>query len=271
MKPPHRNHPMVMMMMEMITEPDVARAPLLRMDILSAVPQTFDSVLNSSIIKRACDRGLAQIVVHNLHDYGLGRYRQVDDTPYGGGAGMILRVEPVAACIDALQTQRRYDDVVYLTPDGDRLDQKMVNQMSMNRNLILLCGHYKGIDQRIRELYVTREVSIGDYVLSGGELPALVLADALVRILPGAIGDSQSALLDSFQDGLLDAPHYTKPAQFRGLDVPPVLLSGDHARIAEWRQQQALQRTRQRRPDLLPGDQGGPDAPTGPADAGKKE
>lgn len=230
--------------------------PFIRIDILSVVPQTFESVLGSSILKRAREANLAEIVVHNLHDYGLGRYKQVDDTPYGGGAGMILRPEPVFACVDALQQERQYDELIYLTPDGELLTQPVANALSLKKNLILLCGHYKGIDERIRQAIVTRELSIGDYVLTGGELPAMVLTDAIVRLLPGALGDSESALSDSFQTGLLDAPYYTKPAEFRGMSVPETLLSGDHRKIAAWREQEATDRTRQRRPWLL-----GEDAP----------
>lgn len=225
--------------------------PFLRIDIVSVVPQTFESVLNASILKRAREAGLAEIVVHNLHDYGLGRYKQVDDTPYGGGAGMILRPEPIFECIDRLKAEREYDEVIFLTPDGELFDQGIANRLSMTRNLILLCGHYKGVDERVREALVTREISIGDYVLTGGELPALVITDAIVRLLPGALGDSESALSDSFQTGLLDAPYYTKPAEYRGMTVPEVLLGGDHRKIAEWRETEALRRTRERRGSLL--------------------
>ena len=223
----------------------------LRIDIISVVPQTFESVLNASILKRAREAGLVEIVVHNLHDYGLGRYKQVDDTPYGGGAGMILRPEPIFECVERLKSEREYDEVIFLTPDGELLDQPMANKLSMARNLILLCGHYKGVDERVREALVTRDISIGDYVLTGGELPALVLTDAIVRLLPGALGDSESALSDSFQTGLLDAPYYTKPAEYRGMKVPEILTNGDHARIAAWRESEALRRTRERRRSLL--------------------
>jgi len=225
--------------------------PFLRIDILSVVPQTFASVLDASIVKRAREAGLVEIHVHNLHDYGLGAYKQVDDTPYGGGAGMILRPEPIFECIDRLTGERRYDDVIFLTPDGELLTQGTANRLSMARNLILLCGHYKGVDERVREALITKEISIGDYVLTGGELPAMVLTDAIVRLLPGAMGDSESALGDSFQTGLLDAPHYTKPLEYRGRRVPEILLSGDHARIAEWRESEALKRTRERRGGML--------------------
>lgn len=226
-------------------------APLLRIDIVSVVPQTFGSVLDASIISRARKANLVEINTHNLHDYGLGRYKQVDDTPYGGGAGMVLRPEPIFECVERLQAERRYDEVIFLTPDGEQLTQQLANRLSMAANLLLLCGHYKGVDERVRETLVTREISIGDYVLTGGELPALVLTDAIVRLLPGAMGDSESALGDSFQTGLLDWPQYTKPVEFRGMSVPEVLQSGDHAKIAAWRESMALQRTRQRRPDML--------------------
>ncbi len=225
--------------------------PLLRIDILSVVPQTFDSVLDASIIRRARGAGIVEIVVHNLHDHGLGRYRQVDDTPFGGGAGMILRPEPIFECVDELRRQRDYDEVIFTTPDGALFDQPMANRLSMAGALLIICGHYKGVDERVREALVTREISIGSYVLTGGELPALVIADAVVRLLPGAMGDAESALGDSFQTGLLDPPHYTRPAEYRGMTVPEVLISGDHARVDRWRQEQSLRRTRQRRPDLL--------------------
>jgi tRNA (guanine37-N1)-methyltransferase len=225
--------------------------PYLRIDILTVVPQTFESVLNASIVKRAREAGLVEIHIHNLHDYGLGRYKQVDDTPYGGGAGMILRPEPIFECIERLRSEREYDEVIFLTPDGTLFDQPMANRLSLAKNLILLCGHYKGVDERVRTALVTLEISIGDYVLTGGELPALVVSDAIVRLLPGALGDSESALSDSFQTGLLDAPYYTKPAEYRGLTVPEVLMSGDHKKIAEWREAEAMRRTKERRNWLL--------------------
>jgi len=223
----------------------------MRIDVITAVPQVITPVLQTSILKKAQERGVVEIVVHNLHDYGLGRYRQIDDVPFGGGAGMVIRCEPVFACIEQLQTERQYDEVIYMTPDGERLTQSIAQELSLKRNLIILAGHYKGIDQRIRDALVTREISIGDYVLSGGELPALVLIDALVRLLPGALGDAESALTDSFQAGLLDPPIYTRPAEFRGMKVPTVLLSGDHKAIEEWRLEQAMKKTAERRPDLL--------------------
>jgi tRNA (guanine37-N1)-methyltransferase len=223
----------------------------IRFDIISAVPQLMTSFLEHSIVGRAREKGLVEIVVHNLHDYATDRFRHIDDTPYGGGAGMIIQCEPVFACIEQLMAERAYDEVIYLCPDGAVLDQSSANQLSLKTNIILLAGHYKGIDQRIRDMLVTREVSIGDYVLSGGELPAAILVDCVTRLIPGVISDAESLLEDSFMTGLLDAPHYTKPADFRGMLVPDALRSGDHARIKKWRHEQALQKTRQRRPDLL--------------------
>lgn len=223
----------------------------IRFDIVSAVPQLMTSFLEHSIVGRAREKGLVEIVVHNLHDYATDRFRHVDDTPYGGGAGMIIQCEPVFACIEQLMAERAYDEVIYLCPDGAVLDQTSANALSLKTNIILLAGHYKGIDQRIRDVLVTREISIGDYVLSGGELPAAIVVDAVTRLIPGVISDAESLLEDSFMTGLLDAPHYTKPADFRGMLVPDVLRSGDHARIKKWRHEQALQKTRQRRPDLL--------------------
>ena len=223
----------------------------IRFDIVSAVPQLMTSFMEHSIVGRAREKGLVQIVVHNLHDYATDRFRHIDDTPYGGGAGMIIQCEPVFACIEQLMAERTYDEVIYLCPDGAVLDQSSANELSLKTNIILLAGHYKGIDQRIRDVLVTREISIGDYVLSGGELPAAILVDCVTRLIPGVISDAESLLEDSFMTGLLDAPHYTKPADFRGMLVPDVLRSGDHARIKKWRHEQALQKTRQRRPDLL--------------------
>ncbi len=238
--------------------------PWMRIDIISAVPDSIRPVLESSIVGRAGRGGIVEMEVHNLRDYGLKKYRQIDDTPFGGGAGMILRCEPVFACVEALQAERSYDEIIFMTPDGELLDQPLCNTLSMRRNLIILAGHYKGIDQRIRDILVTKEISIGNYVLTGGELPALVLADAIVRLLPGALGDAESALTDSFQSDLLDCPHYTKPAEFRGHKVPDVLQSGDHAAIERWRDQQALRKTRERRPELLSDDQLNADAGKSP-------
>lgn len=223
----------------------------IRIDIVCVVPQVLESVVATSILKRAQDKGLVEIHLHNLHDYATDTYRHIDDTPYGGGAGMIIQCEPVFACIESLLRNRKYDEVIYLSPDGEVLSQETCNQLSLYRNIILLCGHYKGIDQRIRDVLVTREISVGDYVLTGGEIAAGVLTDAVVRLIPGVVSDAESVLDDSFMNGLLDAPHYTKPAIFRDMTVPDVLLSGNHAKIRQWRHEQALAKTRSRRPDLL--------------------
>lgn len=211
----------------------------------------FESPLNCSIMKRARDKGLAEIYVHNLRDYTVNKHRKVDDYPFGGEAGMVMGIQPIDACISALKAQRDYDEVIFMTPDGERFDQPMANSLSMLKNIIILCGHYKGIDYRVREHFITREITIGDYVLTGGELPALCVTDALVRLIPGVIGDEQSALSDSFQDNLLAPPVYTRPAEYNGWRVPDILLSGHEAKIAEWRYDQALERTRRLRPDLL--------------------
>ena len=223
----------------------------MRIDILTVLPEMFDSPLNCSILKRAQTKGLAEFHVHNLRDYTTNKHRKVDDYPFGGEAGMVMQVEPVDRCIAALKAERDYDEVIFTSPDGEQLSQPMANTLSLAQNLIILCGHYKGVDYRIREHLVTREISIGDYVLTGGELPAAVIADSIVRLLPGAIGDEQSALSDSFQDGLLEAPVYTRPAEFNGWTVPEVLLSGNEAKIVDWKMQQALERTRRLRPGLL--------------------
>lgn len=223
----------------------------MRIDILTVLPEMLESPLGCSILKRAQDRGLAEIVVHNLRDYTTDRHRKVDDYPFGGEAGMVMKVQPVDACISELKSQRRYDEVIFTSPDGQTLTQPLANRLSMMENIIILCGHYKGVDYRIREHLVTMEISIGDYVLTGGELPAAVIADAVVRLIPGAIGDEQSALSDSFQDNLLAPPVYTRPADYNGWTVPEILLSGHEARISEWRHEQALERTRRLRPDLL--------------------
>lgn len=225
----------------------------MRIDLITVLPQLVRSPLDHSILQRSQDKGLVEVHVHDLRDWGIGGYRQIDDLPYGGGGGMVLRPEPLFACVEALQNElgEPYDEVIYLTPDGEKLDQPIANGLSLSRNLLLIAGHYKGIDQRVRDSLVTREISIGDYVLSGGELPALVLIDAIARLIPGVIGDANSALSDSFQDGLLDAPAYTRPAEFRGMDVPPVLTSGNHESILKWRDEQRLAKTQERRPDLL--------------------
>ena len=223
----------------------------MRLDILTLFPNMMNMFFDESIISRARKKGLVEVHFHNLHDYSLSRYGSVDDYPYGGNAGMVMAIEPLANCIEKLQSQRHYDDVIYTAPDGEQFSQPMANALSLKENLIILCGHYKGVDERLREHFITREISIGDYVLTGGELAAAVICDAVVRLLPGVIGDEQSALEDSFQDGLLAPPEYTRPAEFRGWRVPNILLSGNHAKIEQWRYEQALQRTRQRRPDLL--------------------
>lgn len=225
---------------------------MMRIDIVSAVPALVEGPLQHSIVHRAQRGGFARIHVHDLRAYATDKHRTIDDYPFGGGAGMVLKPEPIFACIEAIQAETGpADEVIFLTPDGAVLDQAMVNALSLRNHLILLAGHYKGVDQRVRDRLVTREISVGDYVLSGGELPALVLVDAVVRLIPGVLGDAESALSDSFQDDLLDAPAYTRPAQFRGLSVPDVLLSGDHERVARWRDEQRLAKTRRRRPDLL--------------------
>ncbi len=223
----------------------------MRIDILTVMPEMLESPLNCSILKRAQDKGLVEIVVHNLRDYSLNKHRKVDDYPFGGEAGMVMQIEPVDRCITKLQAERQYDDIIFTTPDGEQFSQPIANQLSMQQNLMILCGHYKGIDYRIREHYITREISIGDYVLTGGEIPAAVIADAVVRLIPGAIGDEQSALSDSFQDNLLAPPVYTRPAEYKGWRVPDVLLSGNQAKIDEWKHNQSMERTMRLRPDLL--------------------
>lgn len=223
----------------------------MRLDILTLFPNMMTMFFEESILKRAQSKNIVEVVFHDLHDYSLTRYGSVDDYPYGGGAGMVMAVEPLANCIEELEQQRSYDEVIYTAPDGEMLSQSMANTLSLKGNLMILCGHYKGIDERIREHYITKEISIGDYVLTGGELAAAVIADTVVRLIPGVIGDEQSALGDSFQDGLVAPPEYTRPPEFRGWKVPDVLLSGNHAKIEQWRYEQAVQRTKERRPDLL--------------------
>jgi tRNA (guanine37-N1)-methyltransferase len=223
----------------------------MRIDIVTGFPALVDAPLHESIIRRAVQGGFVTIGVHDLREYATDKHRSIDDAPFGGGAGMILKPEPVFACIEKLQAERRYDEVIYLAADGERFTQKMANELSLRTSIILLCGHYKGIDERIRKSLITREISIGDYVLTGGELPALVVADALIRLLPGVLHDGESMLTDSFQDGLLDAPSYTRPAEFRGMRVPDVLLSGNHEEIEQWRLTQRRKRTGERRTDLL--------------------
>ena len=223
----------------------------MRFDILTVLPGLLESPFAHSILQRAQKKGIAEIVVHNLRDYATNKQKSVDDYPYGGGSGMVMSIEPFSKCIEALQAERSYDEIIFMTPDGPTLNQSMANELSGLGNVMILCGHYKGIDQRIREIYVTREISIGDYVLSGGELPAAVLVDSVVRLIPGVLNDETSALSDSFQGELLDAPVYTRPADWNGHKVPDILLSGHEAKINEWRHEQALLRTQQRRPDLL--------------------
>lgn len=223
----------------------------MRLDILTLFPNMMSMFFEESILKRAQKKGIVEIVFHDLHDYSLTRYGSVDDYPYGGSAGMVMAVEPIANCIEGLQRQRDYDEVIYTAPDGEMLSQSMANSLSLQNNLMILCGHYKGVDERIREHFITKEISIGDYVLTGGELAAAVIADTVVRLIPGVIGDEQSALGDSFQDNLVAPPEYTRPPEFRGWKVPDILLSGNHAKIDQWRYEQALQRTRERRPALL--------------------
>lgn len=223
----------------------------MRIDIITVLPEMLESPLGCSIIRRACDKGLAEIHVHNLRDYTTNHYRKVDDYPFGGEAGMVIQIEPVDRAVSALRAERDYDEVIFTAPDGEVFNQKTANELSMLNNIIILCGHYKGIDYRIREHLITREISVGDYVLTGGEMPAAIITDAIVRLIPGAMGDEQSALSDSFQDNLLEGPIYTRPAEYKGWRVPDVLLSGHAARIDEWRHQQAVERTRRLRPDLL--------------------
>lgn len=223
----------------------------MRIDILTVLPEMLESPLGCSILKRAQDKGLAEIVVHNLRDYTTNKHRKVDDYPFGGEAGMVMQVEPVDRAIADLKSQRDYNEVIFTSPDGEQFDQPMANTLSLAQNIIILCGHYKGVDYRIREHLITKEISIGDYVLTGGEIPAVVIADAIVRLIPGAIGDEQSALSDSFQDNLLAPPVYTRPAEYKGWRVPDILLSGHKAKIDDWKHEQSLERTRRLRPDLL--------------------
>jgi tRNA (guanine37-N1)-methyltransferase len=223
----------------------------MRIDILTVVPQLLESPFSASIMQRAQDKGLLEVHIHNIRDYSTRKHKNVDDYQYGGGAGMVMSIEPIATLIDKLKAERTYDEVIYMTPDGELLEQSTCNQLSLATNLIILCGHYKGVDERIREHYITKEISIGSYVLSGGELAAAVLVDALGRLIPGVLNDETSALTDSFQDNLLSPPVYTRPPEFNGWKVPEILLSGDPQKVETWREQQALERTKLRRPDLL--------------------
>ena len=223
----------------------------MRIDIITVLPELVEPFMKESIVGRAQKKGLAEVHIHNLRDWSTNRWRRVDDYPCGGSAGMVMQCEPIDRCISELQSQRHYDEIIFTAPDGEQFSQPIANELSLKENIIILCGHYKGIDQRIRDHFITREISIGDYVLTGGELAAAVMADAIVRIIPGAIGDEQSALSDSFQDNLLGAPVYTRPAEYKGWKVPDVLLSGHEAKIREWEMQQSIERTKRLRPDLL--------------------
>ena len=223
----------------------------MRIDIITLLPELIRSPFEASILKRAIDKGLVEIHLHDLRDYGIGSYRQVDDYQFGGGAGMVLMIEPIDKCISALKSERSYDEVIYLTPDGEKFDQKIANTLSLHKNIILLCGHYKGVDQRVRDTLITREISVGDFVLSGGELAAAIVSDAIIRLVPGVLSDETSALTDSFQDDLLAPPVYTRPREYKGLHVPEVLLSGNFPEIDKWREAEAHKRTKARRPDLL--------------------
>jgi tRNA (guanine37-N1)-methyltransferase len=225
----------------------------MNIDILTLFPDMFESPFGHSIIKRAVEKELVTIGLHDIRDYSQSKHRSVDDYPFGGGAGMVMQIEPIDLCISALKQKHAYDEIIYLSPDGELFDQKMANQLSTKQNIMFLCGHYKGVDERVREHLVTREVSIGNYVLTGGELATAIMVDAIVRLIPGAIGDEQSALSDSFQDDLISPPVYTRPAEYKGWKVPDVLLSGHQAKIEEWRHEQSVLRTKQRRPELLNG------------------
>lgn len=223
----------------------------MRIDILTVLPKLLESPFNDSILKRAIDKKLVKVHVHNIRDYSTQKQKQVDDYQFGGGAGMVMTIQPIADCIDKLKSERTYDEILYMTPDGERFNQNIANALSLKENIIILCGHYKGVDQRIRDHYITKELSIGDYVLSGGELAAAVVSDAIIRLLPGVLNDESSALTDSFQDDLLAPPVYTRPADYNGWKVPEILLSGHNQKIEEWRHEQAIERTKLRRPDLL--------------------
>jgi len=223
----------------------------MRIDIITVVPDLLKSPFEASIMQRSIAKGLVEVNFHNLRDYTDTNYRQVDDYQFGGGAGMVMQIAPIDKCITNLKSEREYDEVIYMTPDGDTLDQGMANTLSLKGNIIILCGHYKGVDQRVRDHFITKEISIGDYVLSGGELGALILCDAIIRLIPGVLGNETSALTDSFQDGLLAPPIYTRPADYNGWTVPEVLTSGNFPKIEQWREEQAYQRTKERRPDLL--------------------
>jgi len=222
----------------------------MRIDILTVLPEILKGPISESILKRATTKGVVEINIHNIRDYSLNKHKKTDDYAFGGGAGMVMSPEPISRCLDALLNSRNYDEIIFLTPDGKTLNQNTVNRLSLKKNIIMLAGHYKGVDERIREHYITKEISIGDYVLTGGELPAAILTDAIVRVIPGVLGDEASALSDSHQDGLLSPPVYTRPSEFKGWKVPDILLSGNDKKVEEWRHNQAIKRTRERRPDL---------------------
>lgn len=224
---------------------------LIRIDIISAIPDIFTSFLSTSIIRIAQEKGLAKIVIHDLHKYADNKFGHIDDYPYGGGAGMLIMCEPIFKCIEELNSQRDYDEIIYTAPEGKILNQSTSNELSLKRNIIILCGHYKGIDQRVRDTLITREISLGDFVLSGGELPAMTITDSIIRLLPNVLGDVVSALDDSFMDGIFEAPQYTRPANFRGMEVPEILLSGDPKKISVWQEKESISKTQRLRPDLL--------------------
>lgn len=223
----------------------------MRIDIITVLPELLESPFSASILKRAQEKGLVKVVVHNLRDYSTNKQKSIDDYAFGGGAGMVMQIEPIAACIEKLQAERSYDEIIYMTPDGETMKQGMVNTLSLKENIIILAGHYKGVDERVRELFITKEISVGDFVLTGGELPAAILCDAIIRLIPGVISDETSALTDSFQDNLLAPPVYTRPENYKGNKVPEILLSGNHKAIEKWREDKAIERTKNRRPDLL--------------------
>lgn len=223
----------------------------MRIDIITILPELLESPFSASILKRAQEKGLVEVVVHNLRDYATNKQKSIDDYAFGGGAGMVMQIEPIAACIEQLQAERKYDEVIYMTPDGETMKQGMINTLSLKENLLILAGHYKGVDERVRELFITKEISVGDFVLTGGELPAAILCDAIIRLIPGVISDETSALTDSFQDNLLAPPVYTRPENYKGNIVPEILLGGNHKAIEKWREEKAIERTKDRRPDLL--------------------
>jgi tRNA (guanine37-N1)-methyltransferase len=223
----------------------------LRFDFVSPLPETFDSVLSTGILRIAQGKGLVEFHVHNLHDYSDNKFGHIDDTPYGGGAGMLIKCQPIFDCINKLKSERNYSEIIFVTPEGDNFNQSIANELSLKDNIIILSGRYKGIDQRVRDRLITREVSVGDFVLSGGELPSLVIADAVTRLIPGALGDSESALTDSYMNGLLEAPQYTKPSEYEGMKVPEVLMSGNHKKISEWQEEEAIKKTQKLKPHLL--------------------